>query len=318
MTTNSPHRIDTHHHIVPPKYFAAEREKILGAAIGRDQGVIDWTPARALEAMDSGGVATAVTSISAPGAWFGKVQDSRRITRDCNEYAAGMTRDYKGRFGVFATLALPDIEGSLREIEYAFDVLKVDGIGLVTNYDAIWPGDARFAPIWDELNRRKAVVYFHPTCAACCQNLIPQVTMAVVEFAFDTTRAIVSLLFSGTFARCPDIRFIFSHGGGTLPMLFGRIAATARNRSDLASVAPNGVMHEIKKLYLDTVSVFDPVSFNALKQMTPLSQLLFGTDYPYWTTDVNVSALAAQTLTPAELRAIERDNALALLPQLAR
>ena len=320
MATGSspPHRIDTHHHIVPPKYFAAEREKILGAAIGRNQGVIDWTPARALEAMDSGGVATAVTSISAPGAWFGDVPAARRIVRDCNDYAAGMARDHKGRFGVFATLALPDVEGSLKEIEYAYDVLKVDGIGLVTNYDAIWPGDPKFAPIWDELNRRKAVVYFHPTCAACCANLVPQVTMAVVEFAFDTTRAIVSLLFSGTFARCPDIRFIFSHGGGTLPMLFGRIAATARNRDDLAKVAPNGVMHEIKKLYLDTVSVFDPVSFNALKQMTPLSHLLFGTDYPYWTTDVNISALAAQTLTAAELRAIERDNALALLPQLAR
>ena len=101
-------------------------------------------------------------------------------------------------------------------------------------------------------------------------------------------------------------------------MLFGRIVATARNRTDLDQVAPHGVLHQIKKLYLDTVSVFDPISFNALKQMAPASQLLFGTDYPYWTTDVNINALAAQPLTPAELRAIERDNALALMPQLAR
>ena len=133
----APYRIDTHHHIVPPKYFAEEREKILGMAVGRNQGVIDWTPARAIEAMDGGGIATAVTSISAPGAWFGKVDQARRVVRDCNDYAAQMKRDYKGRFGVFATLALPDVEGTLREIEYCCDVLKVEGFGLVTNYDDV-------------------------------------------------------------------------------------------------------------------------------------------------------------------------------------
>ena len=138
----------------------------------------------------------------------------------------------------------------------------------------------------------------------------------MIEFAFDTTRAIVSLLFSGTFARCRDIRWIFSHGGGTLPMLAGRIAATARNRTDLEQVAPDGVMNEFRKLYLDTVSVFDPTGFNALKALMGTRQLLSGTDFPYWPPSTNIDALAAQALTPAELRAIERDNALRLMPQL--
>lgn len=310
------HRIDTHHHIVPPQFFAEERERVLAAGMGRNDGVLAWTPGRAVEAMDSAGIATAVTSMSTPGVWFGDVAQSRRLARACNEFAAGMARDYKGRFGVFATLGLPDIEGSLREIEYVFDVLKADGIGLLTNYDDVWPGDPKFAPVFDELNRRKALVYFHPTAAKCCANLLPVVTPAVIEFAFDTTRAIVSLLFSGTLARCPDIRFLFSHGGGTLPMLAGRIAATARNRKDLAEVAPNGVMHEFKKLYYDTVSVFDPTGFNALKQLAGTSRMVSGSDYPYWPTETNYAALAAQDLTPAELRAIERDNALSLLPQL--
>jgi len=311
------HRIDTHHHIVPPHYFAAERERILGAAMGRNEGLPGWTPRKAIDAMDSGGIATAVTSISTPGVWFGDSPAARRLARECNEYAAWMARDYKGRFGVFAALPFPDVEGSLREIEYAMDVLKADGIGLMTNYGDVWPGDPRFAPIFDELNRRKAVVYFHPTAAKCCTNLIPGVTPAVIEFAFDTTRAIVSLLFSGTLARCPDIRFIFSHGGGTLPMLAGRIAATSRTRKDLPTVAPNGVMHEFKKLYYDTVSVFDPTGFNALRQLAGISRLLFGSDFPYWSPEANIAALGAQDLAPADLRAIERDNALALLPQFA-
>ena len=312
------HRIDTHHHIVPPLLWKEEKDRVLAMGMGRNEGVIAWTPERAIEQMDAGSIQTAVTSISTPGIWFGDVAQSRRLARDANEFAAKMALDHKGRFGVFAVLALPDVEGCLAEIAYAFDVLKVDGIGLVTNYDAQWPGEPKFAPVWDELNRRKAVVYFHPTAAACCMNLLPQVTPAVIEFAFDTTRAIVSLLFSGTLARCPDIRFLFSHGGGTVPMLAGRLAATARNRPDLAQVAPKGVMHELKRLYYDTVSVFDPTGFNALKALADPEHLTFGSDYPYWSTSVNIDALNAQQLTPTERRAIERDNALKLLPDLYR
>jgi predicted TIM-barrel fold metal-dependent hydrolase len=309
-------RIDTHHHIVPPLLWKEEKDRVLAMGMGRNDGVIAWTPQRAVEAMDKGGIQTAVTSISTPGVWFGDVAQSRRLARDANEFAAKMAADHKGRFGVFAVLALPDVEGCLKEIEYAFDTLKVHGVGLLTNYDAFWPGDPKFAPIWDELNRRKAVAYFHPTAAACCMNLVPQVTPAVIEFAFDTTRAIVSLLFSGTLARCPDIRWLFSHGGGTMPMLAGRIVATARNRTDLAQVAPHGVLHEIKRLHYDTVSVFDPNAFTALKALADPKRLYFGSDYPYWETAVNIDALAAHPLSPAERRAIERENALELLPRL--
>ena len=313
---SAPHRIDTHHHIVPPKYYARQPERIMAAA-GRNAGIPTWTPAKAIEAMDRCGIATAVTSISAPGVWFGDAKESCEICRDCNEFAAGMAHDHRGRFGVFAALPMLDVEGSLREIEHAFGVLKADGVGLVTNYEDLWPGEARFAPIFNELNRRKAVVYFHPTTSNCCLNLLPGVTPAVIEFPFDTTRAIISLLFSGTFARCPDIRWIFSHGGGALPMLAGRVSAIVKAQKHLVEHVPHGAMHEFKKLNYDTVSVFDPVGFNAVKAMVGVPKMLFGTDFPYWEPEANISALTAQDLTPAELRAIERDNALALIPTLA-
>jgi predicted TIM-barrel fold metal-dependent hydrolase len=229
-----------------------------------------------------------------------------------------MASDHKGRFGVFAALPLPDVEGSLREIEYAFDVLKADGIGLVTNFGDVYPGDPSIAAVFDELNRRKAVVYFHPTSTACCANLLPGLPAPLIEFAFDTTRAIVSLLTQGTVARCPDIRFIFSHGGGALPMLAGRIAGIAKALPALGQKFPAGLMPEFKRLHYDVVSLFDPIAFNAAKSLVGTAQLLFGTDYPYWDPTTNLDALAAQTLDGTERRAIERENAIRLLPQLGR
>lgn len=313
---STPHRIDTHHHIIPPPYLAKERDKVLGVAHGLKQQLLDWTPARAIEEMDRNGIATAVTSISSPGVWFGDVAHSRGIARDCNEYAAQMVRDYKGRFGVFAALPLPDVEGSLKEIDYAYGTLKVDGIGLMTNYVDKWPGDEAFAPVFDELNRRKAVVYFHPTATTCCSNLLPGVPPPTIEFPHDTSRTIVSLLYSGTFHRCPDIRFIFSHGGGTLPMLVHRLGGLLRVRPDLVAKLPNGIPYELRRHYYDVVGVANSISFGAVKAMAGISQLLFGSDYPFWASEVTVKSVVELGLSAGDLSAIERDNALRMMPQL--
>jgi predicted TIM-barrel fold metal-dependent hydrolase len=315
---SKPHRIDTHHHILPPAYVAEERERILGAAAAVPPDFIEWTPQRALTELDRNGVATAITSISTPGVWFGDRDQGRRLARECNEYGARMARDYPGRFGMFAALPLPDIEGSLREIDYALDVLKLDGIGLMTSYGDRWPGDPAFAPVFDELNRRKSVVYFHPTAANCCPS-IPDITPALIEYPTDTTRAITSLLFSGTFSRCPDLRFIFSHGGGTLPMIISRIVG-ALGRPSMKTVAarvPNGAMHEFRKLFYDTASITNPVVMAALREFVPMTQVLFGTDYPYWNIQTFVDGLARLGLPAADLRAIERENALRLFPKYA-
>ena len=211
------HRIDTHHHPYPPVYIEKTGDVLKHTTHAFYERLKNWQPSQAIEAMDKDGIAVSVLSVSTPSTWLGDTAASRVFAREVNEAAAKMQRDYKGRFGHFAALALPDVEGSLREIEYAFDKLDADGIALTTNYMDKYPGDEAFAEVFDELDRRKAVVYFHPTAASFAFNVIPNIPPPTIEFPFDTTRAIVSLLFGGTLHRCPDIKWIFSHGGGALP-----------------------------------------------------------------------------------------------------
>jgi predicted TIM-barrel fold metal-dependent hydrolase len=310
----SAHRIDVHHHILPPSYVRAIGDARIGPLIVAGK-TPEWTPQHSIEAMDRNGIEKAITSMSAPGLWFGDARITMALTRECNDYAAKMRSDHPGRFGVFASLPLPDIEGSLREIAYALDELKVDGIGLLTNYDGKYPGDPVFAPVFDELNRRKAVVYFHPTEAPCCHAHHLAIPAATLEFPFDTTKAVTSLLFGGTFARCRDIRFIFSHAGGTVPFLAERIARLEVRPEFRASV-PDGVMFELKRLFFDTALSANKLAFSALLQLVAPEQVLFGSDYPFapeTTMTATISGLAALGLGPDVLYAIERGNAVRLL-----
>jgi predicted TIM-barrel fold metal-dependent hydrolase len=303
-------RIDVHHHFVPPPYLRRERERILAAMALNPALLTDWTPARAVEELDRHDIARAVVSISTPGIWFGEPEAARTMARECNEYAAQMARDHAGRFGNFAAIPLPDVEGSLREIAYAYDVLGADGIGLLTSYDDRWPGDPAFAAVFDELNRRKAVVFVHPTAPECCRNLIPGVPAPMTEFLFDTTRAITSLLFSGTVARCPDIRFIFCHGGGTMTVLAHRIGTFADRHPELF---PRGLRAELERFFYDLANTTNEPAFSALTSLIPVSQLLFGSDYPYLPVAATTAGFTELGLGPETLRAIEHDNAARLL-----
>jgi predicted TIM-barrel fold metal-dependent hydrolase len=312
----TPHRIDTHHHHYPKAYLSKIDETLRRTTHAFYPRLIQWQPSQAIEAMDRDGIAVSVLSIGTPSVWLGDAGASRALARECNEVTATLQADHKGRFGHFATIPLPDVDGSLREIEFIFDALGADGIALATNYDDKYPGEEAFAPVFDELNRRKAVVYFHPTAASFAFNRVKDIPPPTLEFPFDTTRLIASLMFSGTLSRCPDIRWIFSHGGGALPMLAGRIVGLARNRPELAARAPNGVLAELKKLYYDVVGVGTPGAFAALMDIADPTHLLFGTDFPFWSPHETIAALAGLSLSPAELGAIERGNALALLPGL--
>jgi 6-methylsalicylate decarboxylase len=312
----APHRIDTHHHPYPKAYVAKTGEVLKHTTHAFYDRLTKWHPDQAIAAMDKSGIAVSVLSISTPSVWLGGAQASRDFARECNEAAAEMQQDYKDRFGHFAALPLPDTEGCLREIEYALDDLHADGFALTTNYVDKYPGDDAFAAVFDELNRRKAVVYFHPTAASFAFNVIPNIPPPTIEFPFDTTRAITSLLFGGTFHRCPNIRWIFSHGGGALPMLASRLAGLAKNRPELNARVPNGVMHELSKLYVDVVGVTTPGALRAVLDIVPMSHLLFGSDFPFWDPDITIKGLAGLKLSAADLQAIERDNALKLLPNL--
>jgi predicted TIM-barrel fold metal-dependent hydrolase len=312
-----PRIIDTHHHFFPPAYLeplAAWNDK--AAVPGQTPIQRAWTVARAIDDMDRNGVATAVLSISTPGIWFGEAEAARKMARICNDYGAELARAHPGRFGLFASVPMPDVEGTLREIEYAFDVLKADGIGFMTSYGDKWPGDPMFAPVFEELNRRKTIAYFHPLAPNCCAGmLVPGVTGSPVEYLFDTTRAVISLLVNGRFARLKDTRFLFSHAGGTIPMLAGRIANALKGRKDIAEIAPEGIDAELKKLFYDTANSFYPPTMAALTSYVPGEQILFGTDFPYLTIGQNLDGLR-KVLTPAQLAVITRENALRLLPRL--
>jgi 6-methylsalicylate decarboxylase len=314
----APHRIDTHHHHYPKAYVSKVDDTLRRTTHAFYPRLINWQPSQAIEAMDQHGIAVAVLSIGTPSVWLGDAASSRALARECNDATAKIQADHKARFGHFATIPLPDVEGSLREIEYIFGTLKADGIALATNYDDKYPGEEAFAPVLDELNRRKAVVYFHPTAASFAFNRVKDIPPPTLEFPFDTTRLIASLMFSGTLARCPDISWIFSHGGGALPILASRMAGLARNRPELAARVPNGVMAELKKLYYDVVGIRTPGAFSAVQEMADPSRLLLGTDFPFWSPRDAIDDLAAASLTRAEVAAIERANALALLPNLPR
>jgi len=309
----SAHRIDVHHHILPPDYVRAIGDDRIGPMIVAGK-TPEWTPQHSIAAMDRNGIQKAITSISAPGLWFGDADATRTICRECNDYAAAMRNDFPGRFGMFASLPLPDVDASMREIAYGLDELHADGIGLLTNYDGRYPGDPAFAPVFDELNRRGAVVYFHPTEAPCCHGHGLNLPAATLDFPFDTTKAVTSLLFSGTFARCRNIRFIFSHAGGTIPFLAERIARL-EVRPEFRAAVPDGVMFELKRLFYDTALSANALAFSALLTLVTPDQVLFGSDYPFapeTTMAATVKGLSSLGLPADILRAIERDNALRL------
>jgi 6-methylsalicylate decarboxylase len=304
-------RIDVHHHFIPPVHVESMMKP--GRRVGPPPP--KWSPASSLEDMDKSGIATAILSAVQPGVWYGNNHDeARKLSRDLNEYAAKTIQDHPGRFGLFAVIAPPDVEGSLKEIEYALDTLKADGIGLLTSYQDKYLGDPAFAPIYEELNRRRAVIYVHPTTPDCCRGLVPGIPPGSIEYATDSTRTIAHIVFSGTATKYPNIRWIFSHSGGTLPFLTGRFVRLWEERKP--GHLPSGPMPEFKKFNYELAQGNTPGQIAALLKMVSISQVMYGTDFPFRDgAEVN-KGIAEYGFSAADIRAIERENALALLPRL--
>ena len=298
-TQAKPHRIDVHHHLAPPPWVEALKKAGLDTP-----PVTNWTPRHSLDDMDQAGVATSILSAQTPGIGFVGPKEAAAVARASNEYAKMLAADYPGRFGTFALLPMPHVEETLREIEYALDTLKADGVGFMTSYDDKFLGDAAFAPVMDELHRRKATAYTHPNNPACCQNLAG-IPPTIIEWGTDTTRTVASLIFSGTSERCRDVNFIFSHGGGTVTSLTDRFSVQLLMNPKYKSFTREGVMSELARFYYDTAQASNPMA---------VSQIVFGTDYPYRTGAEHVRGLA-EVFGPEDLRRIERENALKLVPR---
>lgn len=315
--------IDVHHHFFPP-VFKEAGDVFLKRTFGEVPAAIkNWSPSADLEGMDRTGVAMSVVSTSARPPPPGTSADTfRGLAREANEFAATMVQDHPQRFAQFGFLPMPDVDGSLREIAYALDTLKAPGIGLMTSYGNRWIGDPVFAPVLEELNRRRAVVFCHPIPAACCTALMPDVAPTealLVEFPFDTGRAVVSLLMSGSLARFRDIRWIFCHCGDVVPALAGRMRnALAGMAPELvARVAPQGMDFELQRQFYDTADGAYAPSMAALRSYVAPSQIMFGTDYPYVSMESNVREFQERRLPASEMLGIQRGNALQLMPQLA-
>jgi predicted TIM-barrel fold metal-dependent hydrolase len=319
-------RIDVHQHYVSPDYLAvlaSQPQGTIGAQVANTFRT--YTPARNIEEMDKAGVAVGMVSPTAPAAWFGNVEQARKIAREMNEYAAAkMVGAYKGRFGLFAVLPMPDVDGSLAEIAYAFDTLKADGVSFLTSYDNKWLGDKTFDPIFDELNRRNAVVYTHPLEAACCRNPLinsregagGNVSAQTLEYPTDTTRIIMNLIASNTATRCPNVKFIFSHAGGTLVSIAQRFLGAQVTADALGKpVEPNSRLHHVRRFYYDTAGSANPIQLQSLKLLVPASQIVLGTDFPFGNIPTTCAGVQTSGFSTAELQGIYRDNALKMLPQ---
>jgi 6-methylsalicylate decarboxylase len=313
FAASKPHRIDVHHHLVPPAYVDAVKRAKLD-----NPPMTGWTVEKSLDDMDKAEIATSMLSPMPPQLGFLPPVEAAKVARESNEWARQLATDHPGRFGVFAMLPMPNIDASLKEIEYAFDTLNVDGVGIMTNYGDKWLGYPEFAPVFDELNRRKSVVFTHPMSPGCCVNLVQGVSDGSVEWGADTTRSITSLIFSGASARYADIKFIFSHGGGVLT------AVAERLRIQMVTTPPykgkvtrEMVDRELNRFYYDTAQVANEVTIQALAKLVPISQILFGTDYPYRTGAEHAAGLAAR-FDAQDLAAIDRGNALRILPAWGR
>jgi len=311
--------IDIHHHILPD-FFWRETNEQHGPVGGFAPP--PWSSAQALSFMDDAGIDIAVTSISTPGVHVGDDARARSLARRCNELAAKLVQARPERFGAFACLPLPDIDGSLSELSYALDTLKLDGVVLFSNARCVYLGDERFMPVFAELERRHAVVFVHPTASPDPAAHVLGLPDALIDFTADTTRAVARLLYSNTFARTPSVKYIFSHAGGTIPYLATRFAIVDEMGLISGAAERRAAADTFRRSYWDTaLSWGDPV-LQLLRSIVGIDHVLYGSDYPYLRRDLAVWSRAhiaeTQVLDDSDRKSILGGTAMTLLPRLAR
>jgi 6-methylsalicylate decarboxylase len=298
-------RVDVHHHVVPPQYADDSLPIKVPDAEGQLQSMDDWH------------IQAAITSLT-PRVLLKNLSRLREVARSCNEFQARRLENCPSRFGAFALLPLPDVDGALEEISYALDVLRLDGVGMFSSVTDRYLGDPLFDPVFAELNRRKCVVSIHPTHCEAPEHTQLRAPPFVVEYVFDTTRAVVNLIHSGTVNRCPDIRFIIAHGGGTVPFLAQRIAMMEGHRG---AKSVSGVIPSLKSFYYEIASTTSRFALCSLEELVGPSQILWGSDLPFvygTRLQEEVDHWEHYDGFDAPTRGdIERHNALRIFPRLA-
>jgi predicted TIM-barrel fold metal-dependent hydrolase len=305
-------RIDVHYHLSPPSWVRAVKDAGM-----LHPSALNWSPDAALREMDEADISLSLLSVSTPAVSFLPPDAAAKLARECNDHTAQLVQDFPRRFGIVGTLPMPHIEESLTEIDHLCDTLKAPAVCLMTNYDQKWLGHPAFDRVFAALNARGAVVHVHPSMtnpgvdAARAMGLPPP----VVEYSTDTTRAIANLIFTGAAEKFPDVKMIFSHGGGTMPYLIERFTGIARSNPQYAAFTPERVLNALRHFFYDVAIVAHPAPLSALTALIPVSQIVYGSDSPYRSpgqTNEGVSSF----FDAGALKAITRDNALRIMPSL--
>jgi 6-methylsalicylate decarboxylase len=310
-----PRRIDVHCHLIPPFYSEAVYAAGRGPAVGKYP---DWTPQLALALMDASGVEVALTSLAQPGVGFLEAANAQVLARRCNDYAAELVARWPKRFGAFATVPMETIEGAVAEIAYALDELAFDGVSLFASYGQNFLGDPRFDPVLAMLNERGAVVFVHPGLHPSSKNLALPWPGFMMEYLFDTTRAVVNLVFSGAIERFPRIQFILPHAGGLVPYFAWRLSVSPMIDKRLPQLTREEVYAGLQHFWYDNALAPGEQTFGALDRVAAPERIVFGTDFPFANPRVvaeMIKTYESGFLSDARRTAIDRGNALALFPR---
>lgn len=325
-------KIDVHHHPFPVEYIHAIKQAGVKKSLGFDFPV--WTPEASLKVMDENSIKIAMLSITAPGVYSSDPEApfsetlSRYLSRMTNEIIAETKKQYPERFGGFATIPMLNAEDAIEELYYAMDYLKLDGVCLMTNYNGVYLGDTLFDPFFKELNKRKAVVYIHPSSLRKHPDSSLQIPDAFIEAPFESTRVATNFLFQGTLEKYPDIKYILSHGGGTIPFLAWRLSAMAYKgvNKNLADVLmkdgkPTKGLQLLKQMYYDTALVSGKAALKALQEFVSPENLVFGSDF-YIAKAVAPTVIKNLTkdgeFSEQALKGMEYANCLNLFPQFKK
>jgi predicted TIM-barrel fold metal-dependent hydrolase len=310
-------RVDVHHHFMSNVYLDAVGVERVGAQ-GSAGRADPWTAEQSLAFMDEADIAAALLSVSSPGVEMPTASATIDLARLCNDCQAGIVSNNPKRFGSLAILPLPHIEACLHEIAHSLDDLSADGIVVMSNYAGVYLGDPRFWPVMEELDRRKAVVLVHPNAPRGFVGF-PGVSLSTLEFPFDTARSIVSMLYHGTAARFPNIRFIWSHAGGVMPYLLGRTGVLSERNAAFEQRGPESLADAMRRFYYDVTQSTHPATLRSLCAVTGVDHILFGSDCPFAKerqVGIAIGDLARSDLGATAIQAIERDNSLSLFPRM--
>jgi predicted TIM-barrel fold metal-dependent hydrolase len=313
----SPRRIDVHFHLIPQFYKDAVYAAGSGPAIGRYP---EWSPERALELMDQSGIETALTSLAQPGVQLGDQKASAALARRCNDYAAELIARWPRRFGGFGTIPMGEPRDAVSEIEHCLDRLKLQGVCLFASYGENFLGDPKFDPVLAALDARDAVVFIHPALHPSSRNLALPWPGFMMEYLFDTTRAVVNLVFSGAIDRFPRIRWVLPHAGGVVPYFAWRLSVSPMIDSRLPQLSQEDVYARLRNFWYDNALAPTPETLACVKEVALPERVVFGSDFPFANARVIAEAVRTYEAVPladARRQAIDRDNALALFPQFA-